>query len=1168
MTGVSGLTHGFDQKREPGQRRFWVMSAVSRMAPRFHVGFLAGVLLFPVGGPFGLAAAPEPAEDHFIAEVWQVENGLPANTVTSVAQTTDGYLWVGTDGGLARFDGVRFHVFDARTPGLGNRQITKLFADREGGLWVAMLPGQLARFFEEKFTVFHAADGWSMNEPLSFVQCRNGDVLAADATGAVHRFHDGRFSELVPSPAGPHERHKAWTQDAAGDQWALNVDRKLSLRRGNLWELFVPVGDSSPPTVEKLAARQQGGLWILGEHRVRLLENGRWIRDYDVMSELAPGSVLCFKEDASGYLWVGTSKSQLFRLAPDGSRQAFSPQNGLPQGGIVDICEDREGNFWLASSEGGLVRLKRAAFQTLGSAQGLPPQAVLCLAEDSFGRLMLGTRGGGMFVMENQRIFGPLALSGVPLTIGALRKGRSGALWVGTQGGGLLRLHGQNSRQWTTRDGLIDLRIMSLYEDRAGALWIGTESGLSHFDGQRFTNYATGEGLSDNHVHAITQDPAGNLWVGTTAGLNRLHDGKFTSFFRRDGLASDYVRALLADTSGILWVGTLDGGLSRFSEGRFVNYSVNDGLPDNSITTIVDDGLGFLWLGTTRGICRVARAELEKFAQGTRNPIGCTTYLKTDGLASIQCSEGNPPGILTQDGRLWFATLRGVSEVDPRQIRPNPVPPPVVIEEVLINGAVVLSNRRADAASKRGGPPRALSVPPGGRHVEIAYTGLSLTSPSQARFRIRMEGFDDGWRDVGPRRVAYYDGLPPGRYRFRVLAANNDGIWNEVGASLPLAVMPYFWQTWWFRGTAALGLAGSILFWVRRRIVRREHERATEALRENHLLIESLLRTIPYGVEIVDEQGRILFLNEPTEKLIGPGQLGKTCWQVYKDDRQQCAHCPLREPVEVGVTRTVETRGALGGRVFLISHTGMIFQGRKAMLKVFQDITARKEAQKKLQMLEQQTALEAERARIARDMHDELGAALTRITLLGEMIGVEMANENQAATGKGNALLQRITALARQAVESMDEIVWAANPRNDTLEDFADYVCHFAEELLKLSPVQCRMEVPSVMPPKVLGAEVRHHLFLVVKEALNNLVKHSGASQATLSMQIESDTLTVVIADDGRGFDVDQRSQAGNGLGNMRQRIKTVGGLMELSSEPGAGTRITLRIGLETNGRR
>lgn len=1240
------------------------------------------------GGPgVPVLAAGDVPSDPYITEVWQATEGLPGNSVTSVAQTPDGYLWVGTDNGLARFDGVRFEVFDASTTGLEHGQIRRLFVDRIGRLWVAMDQGHLSFYEAGRFTPFHPGDRGSRGSVAALAGVGADDVRIIDDAGVLQAFREGHFTE-VPWVARPgDEALHNWVLDAAGCPWALNAERQLHVRRGADWTPCVPVGDLAPPVVEHMAGGREAGLWVFDGERFRLLDGGRWTQQIAGIPLPALESITCLREDSSGNLWVGTSGSRLFRLGRNGSQLAFSPGSGFPSGVISDLCEDREGNVWVASRASGLIRLKRSVFRTFGPAEGLPPAPLLCLAEDATGRLMLGTRDGGAFMLENGRYLGPLALLGAPGSVRALRPGRSGAMWVGN-GEGLLKLHGPDSARWGVPDGLTHPGILSLHEDREGGLWIGTEAGLGRLDGKRFTSYTTADGLCGNAVQAIAQDEAGDLWFGTAAGLSRFSGGRFVSFSRQDGLPSERVHTLLAGKSGDLWIGTFDGGLSRLRDGHFINYTLQQGLPDNSVRVILDDGLGWLWLGTGRGICRVSHEELDAVAGGSRSRLECVTYLKRDGLASIQCSAGNPSGVKAHDGRLWFATVRGVSVVDPARLAANRISPPVVIEQVTADGGVLFSNRGPNDTGGRT-EPAAVRVPAGRRHLEIAYTALSLTSPEQTRFRIRLEGLSERWSEVGTLRVAHYHGLSPGAYRLNVVAANNDGVWSESPAVLALTVTPFYWQTAWFRGVVGTGLAAVLLLGFRRWIVRWERERVAEAVR----LQSAALGCAGDGILITDRAGAIVWANRAFAELTGyedgelagqnarllksgrhPAEFYAAMWQTLlggevwqkeiinrKKDGTLSTYDQTATPVRnrqgtithfIAILRDITERKwmeqalrdsedrfrtlAVATLEGVIIHEGFQildanraaaqmfgftpaefkrhsvlelvepasralvedhivsgreqpldcqghrkdgslfdleihgracpFQGRMVRMAAVRDLTETRQRDQKIRLLEQHEAMEAERGRIARDMHDEMGASLTRITLLSEAAELELAREGPSNQPGALTRLQRIATLGRSLIATMDEIVWAVNPGNDTLEAFASYLCHFCPEFLKPAGIQCRLKMPVVLRDGSLDSRVRHHLFLTVKEALHNVVKHSRATQAVLKLTLEEDAMVITIADDGVGFDLPANTRSGNGLGNMQQRMSQIGGDMKFTSQPGQGTRIVLRVDLTHGG--
>ena len=368
-------------------------------------------------------------------------------------------------------------------------------------------------------------------------------------------------------------------------------------------------------------------------------------------------------------------------------------------------------------------------------------------------------------------------------------------------------------------DGLPDPHVLALCEDREGVLWIGTDGGLSRFDGRAFINYSKRDGLLSNRITALAVDPAGAVWIGSDVnGLNRFQDGKIDRFI--DGLPEGSVRSFLADPDGTLWIGT-QHGLCLRRDGRFIRLDTVGELAGIGVATILDDGLGDLWLGTNRGVFRVARSALEAAIRDGASDLVCARFGTSDGLPSSQCAKGQPAGFRTRDGRLWFATTKGVAVVDPRRMPVNPVPPPVVIEDVTVDGVGIAAVRGNGLAR-----PREAKVGPGPRRLEIRYTGISLASPEQVRFRIRMEEFDEGWHDAGSLRVASYQGLPPGRYRFQVRAANQDGVWNETGASLAVVIEPEVWQTWWFRSGIVAAATGLLAFTYRRRVAALERSRA------------------------------------------------------------------------------------------------------------------------------------------------------------------------------------------------------------------------------------------------------------------------------------------------------------------------------------------------------
>jgi len=769
-----------------------------------------------------LRAVALPADDHTI-DVWQTEQGLPDNSVTSLAQTPDGYLWFGTFRGLVRFDGVRFTVFDSRTPGLENDQVIRLFVDATGALWVSQVPGQLARHEHGRFTAFHREDGWPML-PCAFQGIADsgpGTLLLVTENGFAFRFDGKRFTPvLADPPPGSPARPAVETKD--GQRLWIVADQRVGRVESNRWTEFIARGSGPLTHTTAISASKEGGVWVLDSGKLqRIREDGTVVQ----VREFAPLINACWmREDLSGELWIGTWGHGLRRVGLDGASETFSPKEGFPVEIARDSLKDREGNLWIATNGGGLVRLKRKRFQALVQDDPAPDHRYgppITLGEDPDGRLIVGCLDGGAFRIEGARIVGPIEFAGREVGVGvwALATGSGGRRWSGTYGEGLARSGGAGPGWWSKPDGLPDRHVVALCEDRAGDLWIGTDRGLSRFDGRAFVNYSVRDGLLSDRITALALDPAGAVWIGSDAnGLNRFQDGKIDRF--TEGLPGCSVTSFLADPDGTLWIGT-QHGLCLRRDGRFIRLDTVGELAGVGVTTILDDGLGDLWLGTNRGVFRVVRSGLEAFIRGTAAELVGVRYGTPDGLPSSQCAKGQPAGIRSRDGRLWFATTKGVAVVDPRRILANLVPPSVVIEEVTVDGVVIA------AVPGSGNPlPREAKVGPGPRRLEIRYTGISLASPEQVRFRVRMEEFDEGWHDAGSLRVASYQGLPPGRYRFQVRAANQDGVWNETGASLAVVIGPEIWQTGWFRSGLAAAATGLLAFTYRRRVAAVERSRA------------------------------------------------------------------------------------------------------------------------------------------------------------------------------------------------------------------------------------------------------------------------------------------------------------------------------------------------------
>ena len=786
---------------------------------------LAAVLGAPSAGR---ALDPDRAITQYVHDAWQTEQGLPQNTVQAVVQTRDGYLWLGTEEGLVRFDGVRFSVLDRRTaPELGHDDVVSLLEDGAGRLWVGT-GGGLVRLEGGSFTRCAAANGQPGGRVVSLLEDRGHRLWVGTQGGGLARVEGDRLVSVLAFPAadgGPEVRPgrhvQALVEDGQGALWVGSETGLVRVKDGKA-RLFTKRDGLADDRVQ--AVREDGGgrLWVgTAGGGLDRLEGGRFV---PLAAPGGPGRdvVQCLLEDRQGNLWIGTSAG-LFRYR-DGRARSFTTRDGLTRDLVEALFEDREGSLWVGTSGGGLNRLRDGRFTTLTTREGLSNDVVQAVFEDRKGVLWIGTDGGGLNRLSGGRLTALTTRTGLPSDlVVAVAEDREGVLWIGTDGGGVARLAHGRLTTLTTRDGLPSDSVRVVLVDRAGSVWIGTDGGgLGRLRDGRLTTFTTRDGLTSDVVYALLEDREGTLWIGTEGGgLNRLRDGVLGALTTRDGLSNDTVLALHEDEDGCLWIGTEGGGLNRLRQGRLAAVTSRQGLFDDKVFAILEDGRGQLWMSSNKGIFRAARAELEAVASGARERVVSIAYGTSDGMRSTEASGGTQPaGWRTRDGRLWFATIRGVVRVDPAHLPSNPVPPPVNVEEVLVD----------DRPAPRGA---ALRVRPGAHTVAIRYTAPSLVDPPRVAFRYRLEGFDEGWVEAGSRRTAYYTKIPPGEYRFHVVAANDDGLWNEAGATLAVTAEPRLHQARWFRLLVALAAGASLLAAHRLRVWRlRARERELVALVE------------------------------------------------------------------------------------------------------------------------------------------------------------------------------------------------------------------------------------------------------------------------------------------------------------------------------------------------
>lgn len=971
----------------------------------------------------------------YTARAWQVDEGLPDNLVQAITQTPDGYLWVGTRAGLAKFDGVHFSRYDARnTPAIKNSSITALYTSGDGALWIGTAGGGLVRLKDDVFTHYGRADGLAGDDVRVIYESEEGSLWIGTTTG-MSRYRNKKFVNYTEKDGLSSDMVGDIYQDRDGNLWIATGKGLNRLKTDGTMNSFVMPNGLPNDSVRVICQDNGGRIWIASNNGL-LWYDQFWANHfyaYNTRYGLSDTFVSAICEDRNDNLWVGTY-SGLNRFH-DGRFYPQLDEAGLPFSKVNALFEDDESDLWVGTQEG-LIRLTPKCFSTYTKQQGLTHNNIMSVLQDRKGNMWIGTWGGGLDRMNGEKVTAYAPTNGLSQDlILSLCEGRDGSIWAGADfDGGLTRLKDGQVTHYTWQDGLINARVQVLHADRTGNLWIGTSQGLSCLTNGKFTNYTVRDGLAGNNVRAIIEDPAGTLWFGTEGGLSRLKEGRFVNFTTRNGLSDNAVIALYQGRQGTLWIGTDGGGLNKYRGGRFTAYTKQQGLFSDVIFSILEDDEGWLWMSCPQGVFRVRKKDLEAMDQGTLTIVSSIVYGKSDGMESPQCNgAGKPSAWKSSDGRLWFPTSKGLVTVDPQTVTLDRNPPPVYIEQVMADRKPLLPDGTPNAENVlASGNASILRIPPGHGELQFQYTALNLAAPGKSRFEYKLDKIDPDWIDAGSRRTAYYNNLPPGTYHFHVKACNQDGFWNETGASLSLVLLPYYWQTWWFRSLAVLMIVGSI-------------------------------------------SGVALY-------------------------------------------------------------------------------ATRRRMQRRLARLEQQHAIEKERGRIAKDMHDQIGAGLTQIGLLSEF-----ARRDADKNGAARVHAEKIYDVARELAQTLDEIVWMVNPRNDTLNKLGLYLAAYAEEFFEATNIRCRLDIPPGLPSCPLSAELRHNLFLTVKEALNNIVKHSQASEAHVRLALKPSQLEIVIEDNGLGFSVETANMSRNGLSNMKERIEEIGGTFEISARPDKGTRICLR---------
>jgi signal transduction histidine kinase/streptogramin lyase len=766
-------------------------------------------------------------------EVWTVDNGMPENEIRGITQTPDGYLWIATFNGLARFDGVHLTVFNRESPGLLSNQFGAMLQGRAGDLWLDSIDHGVLRYHDGVFRAYGRQYG-----------------VAADIINGL-------------------------TGDDHGDVWVLTGGRII--RWDEASNHFVDIAPQSPNVQYRSLLWDSEGFWVRQHEKVRCFTRGRFV-DFTMPKQILKDVLWGAALDQSGTLWLETVDGKRVRITADNVSHMIAPKSTqevtigatydkslamhvgprlqrrfefVSSNRVVSVTpwhfyEDKQGNLWIGTLEGGLYRLQKQAMSSYSKEQGLIDRDTYATYQDRSGALWIGAWHSGLSRFADGRFTNYTMADGLPgELVTSLFEDREGRFWVGTHGG--LSIFDRGRFHIPSGPALPDEAVVqTMCEDRRGTLWFGTRAGIARYE-HGVTKFLTKkDGLAADNTHAIVEAANGDLWMGGYGGLTRIHHGEFTRWTEEDGLPSSDIWSIYEDTDGALWIGTYAGGLVRFKDGKFTSYSVKDGLFDNGVFRVLEDAHGYFWISCSRGVYRVSKHDLNAFAAGDLKKVASTAYGKIDGMLDIECNGGvDPSGTKTRDGKLWFPTRDGVVIIDPESVAHDSVPPSVMIETSLVDNVVVPVNAP-------------LRIPPGRPNVEISYTAPNFINAGQTHFKYRLEGLDSDWVDAGGRRIAYYSHLPPGEYVFHVIAGNSDGVWNQEGKTLAITVLTPFYETPWFRMLVLLTLGALVAMAWRYRVSQFEGAQAAQQAFSRQLIASQEAERKRIAAEMHDSLGQRL----------------------------------------------------------------------------------------------------------------------------------------------------------------------------------------------------------------------------------------------------------------------------------------------------------------------
>ncbi len=954
------------------------------------------------------ATEGDESDDSWFVRTWQTNDGLLNNDVTSVHQAPDHSLLIGTLSGMVRFDGWVMKEIRVDLPGKHRRGVLGVITAKDGSYW-AICRGSLMNWLPGSPPVVYPLPGLTIPSRVTgFFQDKEGAIWLCFDKSGLFCVRNGQCTQPTYGEAGSEVKPKAITLDGQGVVWSL-LDNALARWTGDRFEKVAEVD----PKMTTLAAGKEGRIWLAGETQVWEFSIGRGLHQVTAFQPSGSvGYISVLREDSKEQLWIGTLGDGLLVWT-----NGYIEKAHLPNPDVWSLAEDHEGNIWVGTGGGGVCLVRHRVVEMFNLAHGPVHQKVRSITVDSAGNLWVSTKMNELFIrrgkdwkkMEN-RVDWPASQA---LCLTAAGKD----VWIVAADEGLVRWDGQTFTRvpipFLEKNGTTLARAILV--DRTGKIWIAQGNQLIYGQPGQWQKLKVPAARA--LLVTLCEDAEGQIWAGDEHGLLlRVEGGQLVD--RTPSILTDNggIRTLLADSEGSLWIGTGGDGLARLRGNQCNVVTTAEGLSHNVISQLARDSYGRLWANGDLGLFYMTLSEVNTVMDGLKETFVSVGYGKDENLPSLQANYGYSPNLVRDEStHLWFATRSGLAIVHTEYVAESKLAPGVQISAVHVNDTPLgVDASRATAQA-------------GVRSLMFEVEVFSFASPEKVALQYRLEGIDEDWNKLRQGRQVIYGAIPAGEYQFRVRAASKDQVWSEQDAVLTLTVLPFFWETLWFK-------------------------------------VVSVLAALSAGL-LIDHYISNWWLKRRTGRL------------------------------------------------------------RRREL------------------------LQKERARIAQDMHDQLGASLTQISLLADL-----------ADGDGikNSPIPALAQTARQAVSELDEIVWAINPRHDRLGSLIEYAGQQTVNILSAAGVRCRLDLPEEAPAMSVPTDFRHNLLLIIREAVNNASKHAQATEVILKMTFDDDGLSAHIIDDGQGFD--EPPQKGDGLVNMQERAYSIGGECTISSQKGIGTRVDLRV--------